>query len=261
VNSPRPDIRLTILGSGTCVPSLSRSACAVRVEAGGHTLLIDSGPGTMRRLLEAGTTIFELSHLLYSHLHPDHTAELVPLLFATKYPAGEGRSTPLMVVAGRGFRDFFERLRQAYGGWIDIGSDRFRVVEMDTRGRDGLDLGGVRVQTAPVEHNPESIAFRLTVPGGKSMVYSGDTDHSEALVDLARDTDLLVCESAFPESHKVRGHLTPAQAGEIARRAGARRLVLTHFYPQCEAADIAAECRRAWAGPLTLAEDLMVIEL
>lgn len=257
----RPDIRLTVLGSGTCVPSLTRSACALLVETGGCKLLFDSGPGTMRRLLEAGTSIFEITHLLYSHLHPDHTAELVPLLFATKYPAGAGRRTPLTVVAGRGFADFFERLRHAYGTWIDIGSEMFRLVEMDTQGRDRLDLGEVRLETAPVAHTPESVAFRLTSPGGKSLVYSGDTDTSESLVDLARDADLLVCESAFPETHKVSGHLTPAQAGEIARRANAHRLVLTHFYPQCEAADMRAECRQTYAGPLTLAEDLMVFEL
>ena len=255
-----PDIRLTVLGSGTGVPSLTRSACSVLVEAGGGKLVIDAGPGTMRRLLEAGTTIFEITHLLFSHLHPDHTAELVPLLFATKYPAGEGRRTPLTLVAGRGFADFFERLRRAYGSWIDIGSGLLRILEVDTRGPDRLELGAVRLETAPVAHTPESVAFRLTSAGGRSLVYSGDTGPSESLVALARDADLLVCESAFPEAHQASGHLTPAQAGDIARRAGARHLVLTHFYPQCAEADIEAECRRAYAGPLTLAEDLMVIE-
>ncbi len=261
MESHRPDIRLTLLGTGTCVPSLTRSACSVLVETGGGRLLIDSGPGTMRRLLEAGTSIFEITHLLYSHLHPDHTAELVPLLFATKYPSGAGRRTPLTIVAGRGFSDFFERLRRAYGTWIEIGGGLLHVIEMDTRGRDRLELGRATVETVPVEHTPESIAFRVTSPGGKSLVYSGDTGYSESLVELSRDTDLMVCESAFPETHKVSGHLTPAEAGEIARRAGVRRLVLTHFYPQCEAADMEAECRRTYAGPLTLAEDLMVFEL
>ncbi|MBW2409315.1 MAG: ribonuclease Z, partial [Deltaproteobacteria bacterium] len=79
-------ITVTILGSGTCVPSLARSSCSVLMAVGDSRLLFDSGPGTMRRLLEADTPIFDISHIFYSHFHPDHSGEFVPLLFATKYP-------------------------------------------------------------------------------------------------------------------------------------------------------------------------------
>jgi ribonuclease BN (tRNA processing enzyme) len=261
MNEPVPDLTLTVLGSGTCVPNLARSSCSVLVETGGLKWLIDSGAGTLRRLLEAGTTIFELSFLLYSHLHPDHTADLVPLLFATKYPDGTGRTEPLTIVAGRGFADFFDRLKQAYGQWIDIDANLLKIIEMDVAGRDRLRLAGVAIDTAPMEHTPQSVAFRLTGPGGRSLVYSGDTDYSEQLVDLARKADLLICEAAFPDSRKVRGHLTPALAGEIAARAGVHRLMLTHFYPVCDQTDVEAECRRTYQGPLILAQDLMHIVL
>jgi len=102
--------KVTILGSGTCVPSLSRSACSVLIESGHTRLLLDTGPGTMRRLLETGTTIFDISFIFYSHLHPDHTAELVPFLFATKYPGNHSRQKPLTVIAGKGFSKFFKDL-------------------------------------------------------------------------------------------------------------------------------------------------------
>jgi ribonuclease BN (tRNA processing enzyme) len=78
------DTIVTILGSGTCVPSLQRSSCAALIDTGSSKVLLDSGAGTMRRLLEAGHSIHNLSHIFYSHFHPDHIAELVPLLFATK---------------------------------------------------------------------------------------------------------------------------------------------------------------------------------
>ena len=94
-----PDISVTILGSGTCVPSLRRSACSLFIKTGNNALLFDSGPGTMRRLLESGTEIFDISFLFYSHLHPDHTGELVPFLFANKYPDGQRRKRPLHIVA------------------------------------------------------------------------------------------------------------------------------------------------------------------
>jgi ribonuclease BN (tRNA processing enzyme) len=261
MNEPVHDITVTVLGSGTCVPSLDRSSCSVLVESGGRKWLIDSGAGTLRRMLEAGTTIFELSYLLYSHLHPDHTADLVPLLFATKYPDGISRTEPLTIVAGRGFADFYGRLKQVYGNWIDIGGHLLRIVEMDVRGHDQIRLAGVTIDTAPMDHSPQSVAFRLTGPGGRSLVYSGDTDYSEQLVDLAQQADLLICESAFPEGRKVSGHLTPALAGEIAARAGVHRLMLTHFYPVCDQADVEAECRRTYNGPLILARDLMRVAL
>ncbi len=255
-----PDLRVTILGSGTCVPSLTRSACSVLLESRGGKWLFDCGPGTIRRLLEAGTSIFEISHLCVSHLHPDHTADLVPLLFATKYPDGDRRKFPLTVAAGYGFDNFFSRLKAVYGDWIDIGEGLFRILEMSTDRPDQREMGGLRVDTAPMNHSPQSIAFRVTGLAGRSLVYSGDTDFSEPLVELARDADLLICESAFPEGHRVAGHLTPALAGEIAARAGVGHLVLTHFYPICDRVDIEAECRRTYSGPLTLAQDLMQLE-
>jgi len=261
MGNPSADITVTVLGSGTCVPSLERGACSVLVETGGRKWLIDSGAGTLRRLLEVGTTIGELSHLLYSHLHPDHTSDLVPLLFATKYPDGITRSDPLTIVAGHGFADFLQRLKNVYGHWIELDRDMLRIIEMSTARRDHVRLAGVDIHTAPVEHSPQSVAFRIAGPGGRHLVYSGDTDYSESLVDLARGADLLICESAFPEGQKVRGHLTPAMAGDIASRAGVRRLMLTHFYPACDQADIEGQCRRTYSGPLVLARDFLRIAL
>ena len=93
------EITVTILGSGTCVPSLKRSSCSVLIDINGLKLLFDSGPGTMRRLLEVGITIFDISFIFYSHLHPDHTGELVNFLFATKYPDENSRTIPLTIIA------------------------------------------------------------------------------------------------------------------------------------------------------------------
>jgi ribonuclease BN (tRNA processing enzyme) len=255
-------ITATILGSGTGVPSLSRSACALLAETAGARVLFDCGPGTMRRLLEAGCGIFDLTHIFLSHFHPDHTAELVPLLFATRNPAaGPGRRAPLTLVAGRGFAGFFARLKAAYGDWIDIGPGMLAVIELETGGPAHRDFPDFAIDSAPVDHSPESLAFRLTARGGRSLVYSGDTDFTAGLAALARRADLFVCECATPEGHKVRGHLTPGEAGELASRAEVGTLVLTHFYPVCENADIAAECRRTWSGPLALATDLAVFRL
>ena len=257
----KPGINLTILGSGTCVPSLERSSCSVMLAVGDTKLLFDSGPGTMRRLLRANTTIFDVDYIFYSHFHPDHTAELVPFLFATKYPDMGQRQRVLTIVAGEGFEDFFAGLNTVYGKWIELDPGLVNIIQMNNRSADLLQLKDFTVQSAPVEHNPESIAYRITGPGGHAVVYSGDTDYSENLIALSKDADLLICESALPDDYRVKGHLTPSLAGDIATRAGVKKLVLTHFYPECDQAYIEQECRKTYDGPLVLAEDLMRIEV
>ena len=254
-------MKITILGSGTCVPSLKRSSCSVLIEIAQSLLLFDSGAGTMRRLLEAGVTIDKLSYIFYSHLHPDHTAEIVPFLFATKYPHTYRRRKPFTIVAAKGFVDFYEKLKFAYGQWIELAPGLLSISELDTTGRDHLDCDLFDVDSLPMDHTDMSLAYRITGPDGRSIVYSGDTDLCDNLVTLAKGVDVLICESALPDEIKVSGHLTPSLAGRIATQAGVKKLVLTHFYPECDAVNVSEQCRKAYHGPLVLAEDLMEIKL
>ncbi len=250
---------MTILGSGTCVPSLTRSSCSVLIETGGKKLLFDSGAGTMRRLLRAGVGMAEISHIFYSHFHPDHSGELVPFLFSAKYAVSARRQSPLTITAGKGLARFFNGLKSVYGKWVELEPGLLIMDELDNRGPDAREYGAFTIETAPMVHNDESLAYRVTGRDGVSVVYSGDTDYCDELIHLAGKADLLICESSFPDDMKVKGHLTPSLAGKIATLSGARKLVLTHFYPECELVDIEAECRKTYDGPLALAEDLMKI--
>ncbi|MDF1593050.1 MAG: ribonuclease Z [Desulfobacterales bacterium] len=252
---------LTILGSGTCVPSLERSACSALVRVNNSRLLFDLGPGTMRRLLEADTRIHDVGYIFFSHFHPDHTGELVSFLFSSKYPGTRRRNSPLTIVAAKGFSDFFSGLKQVYGEWIDLSPEVLSVIEMDNTGADERRFSGFVLKSIPVMHRKESIAFRVENAQGNAIVYSGDTDYSENLIRLAAGADILICESALPDALKVEGHLTPSLAGTIASAAGVKKLVLTHFYPECDTADIEGQCRKTYAGPLVLARDLMQIAL
>lgn len=253
-------IRVTILGSGTCVPSLTRSACAVLVETADTRMVLDCGPGTMRRLLEAGVGIHEVTHLFFSHFHPDHTGEMATFLFAGKYAPGPRRTHPMVMAGGTGFAGFYEAFKGVYGEWIEWADDLLVIEEFDTTGPDTRNHDGFFLTTRPVPHRPESIAFRLEA-GGVSVVYSGDTDVSDSLITLAKNADLMICESALPDGWKADGHLTPSLAGEMAQKAGVRRLVLTHIYPMCDTVDIVSQCRSAYDGTVQVAEDLMRIEV
>ncbi len=251
-------MRLTILGSGTCVPSLERGTCSALLKVGESQLLFDSGAGTMRRLMEADSHIQNLTHILYSHLHPDHVGEFVPFLFSTKYPQHLARRTPFTVIAAKGFNQFYENLQKAFGDWIVLDNGLMEILEMDNTGPDSSSFGDFTLETRPMDHTDHSIGFRIN-SGGKSFVYTGDTDVCQDLVDLAKGADLLLCECALPDNEKVTGHLTPSEAGDMATQAQVNRLVLTHFYPECDQVDITAQCRQTWSGPLDLAQDLMEI--
>jgi len=250
---------VTILGSGTCVPSLKRSSCAVLLEIGETKLLFDSGPGTMHRLLNAGIEIFDIDAIFYSHFHPDHTGELAPFIFATKYPDSNKRKKVLTLVGGNGFINFINRLKSAYKNWLELPENMLRFLELDRSGLDSRQFASFSVETMPMNHREESLGYRITDDNGKSIVYSGDTDTTENLVSLATDADLLICESAMPDSLKVPGHLTPSLAGDMAARAHVKKLVLTHLYPECDQFDLSAQCRKTYQGPLLIAEDLMKI--
>lgn len=260
MTADKTDITVTILGSGTCVPSLERSASSVLAETGKSRILIDCGPGTMRRLLENGTEIHGISHLLLSHFHPDHTGELAAFLFANKYPDGKRRKIPLSVTGGKGISDFYAGLYKVFGCWIDLLPNNLNIVELP-RVKSVIKTDDFMLESVPVEHNEESLAFRITGNAGCSFVYSGDTDSCSSLIDIASDTDLLICESALPDELKVKGHLTPSGAGEIASKANVKKLILTHFYPECDKVDIEKQCRRTYQGPLILGRDLLKIYL
>lgn len=253
-------LEITILGSGTSVPSLKRSSCSLLIEIGTDKLLFDLGAGTMRRLLENGTRIQDITHIFLSHLHPDHCGELVSFLFALKAPELYRENHHLTLIGGMGCADFYQGLKRVFGRWIEFDENRLKLVEMSVSGSDKIVFPGFTVLSTPVVHNPESIAFRVE-KDNRSIVYSGDTDECEALVSLAEKTDLFVCESAMPDQSKISKHLSPSVAGRMASRSGAKTLILTHFYPECDKTDIAKECRKTYDGQLFLAEDLMKIRL
>ena len=253
-NSQR--INITILGSGTCVPSLQRHSCAALVRGNSIHILLDAGPGTMGQLLKLGVHINDIDMILLSHFHLDHCAEIAPFLFATKYP-GFKRTKSLVLVGGTGIKALFENLNKTYDNTLEIPEGYFQIIELDEKGSLNLNLEGIQLDYISVHHRAESRAYRLTDETGFSVVYSGDTDYSNHLIDLSRESDILICESAFPDEQKVPGHLTPSLAGEIASKANVKKLVLTHFYPECDGVDIKAQCRKTFKGPLVLAQDLL----
>jgi ribonuclease BN (tRNA processing enzyme) len=254
----RPSMELVVLGSGTAVPHPRRGSAGYLLRGGGVTVIVDTGLGTLQKLARLGVSLAEPDAVAYTHLHLDHTAELAPMLFALKN-VGIGRRKPLAICGGPGFRDFFGKLARMYGTWVEPQGFPLAVEEVP----DGtVPLGPWLLTAVPVRHTPQSVAWRIEDPGtGKVVAFSGDTDVCRGLVEAARNADVAIFECSFPNERKVEGHLTPGEAGRAASLAGARRLVLTHFYPECEGADILGQSRETYGGEVILARDLMRIPI
>jgi len=252
-------VDITIIGSGTCVPSLRRSSPGIVVDTGTHKFLLDSGPGALRQMLRAGITINDISAIIYSHFHVDHTADLVPFIFAAKYSPGAHRTEDLTIMAPPGLGEFYRNLTQAYGRWIIPEQFTINWIESD---HISFTCGSYTVRTAPTMHADCAMATRIErAGGGPAVVYSGDTEYCATLVEIARNADLLILECAFPEEMQSVGHLSPTLAGRIARESGCKKLLLTHFYPACDESDLLTPLRTEFAGEVILAEDLMRVSV
>ena len=252
---------ITILGSGTAIPMNDRGSPSLAVFIKNRAVLFDMGPGTLCRMARLGLGPERIETIFLTHFHPDHTADLIHFLFACRNPEILERRSPFSIYGPSGLQKFINALQTAYPGWLDFPNGLMKIVELPCTEHPWYSHTHYRVRTAPAEHTPRSLAYRLENANGKSVVISGDTGYSEAIIRLAQGADLLILEAALPDNQPLKGHLTPSLAGRMAHLAGVKRLVLTHFYPECLRTDIAAQCRRTWQGELTLAEDLLQIRI
>ncbi len=253
-------MEITVVGSGTVVPRLERRQSCVVVEAGGEQLIFDLGSGAVRGMLQAGLDPFGVDRIFFTHFHPDHTADVVPLLFSTNYGSPERRTRPLRISGPRPFGEFWRSVTDAWGEWM-AGGYVTEVSELPLSCAEPLRLPGGDLWWAPAEHRPESIAYRLESARG-AFVYTGDTEYSASVVDLAQGAHTMLIECAFPDDSPVPGHLTPSSVARMAREAGVERVVLTHLYPATESLDLPGELARgAYGGEVLVAEDGMRLSL
>lgn len=241
-------MRLTIVGCSGSFPGPDSAASCYLVEADGHRVLLDLGNGALGALA-AHTSIYGVEAVLISHLHPDHCFDVAGFYVARRYhPDGPRPRIPVYGPRGIG-----ARLAQAYG--IDRPEGMQQEFEFH-EWFDGAayDIGPLRVTVARVAHPVECYAMRVE-HGGRSLVYSGDTAPSDALVSLARGADLLLCEASYVEGTDNRPglHLTGREAGEHAAKAGVGRLVLTHIPPWYDAAQALEGATTAFEGEVDLA--------
>jgi len=248
-------MKLIVLGSGTCVPSLKRNAPGYHLEVCERQILIDCGSGTLLQLEKAGKSYRSIDAVFITHTHPDHISDLIPLIHALSATPDFKREKDLLLVGPRDLKKFYDSciasvIRKPKTFII-------KVVEME----DKLDLGYVYVFSKKTVHSENSIAYRFE-DSEKSVVITGDCDYDEGIVELSKHADLLIIDCSFPDAMKVSGHLTPKECGLVAKRANVKRILLSHLYPTSQPdSDRLRECKAVFDGDVSLAEDLMEVTI
>lgn len=277
-------MRLTIVGCSGSMSGPGSAASSYLVQAddaAGRTwsVLLDLGPGSFGQLMKH-LDPRELDGVLFSHLHPDHMADITSLqVFLRYHPDGE--AGPVRTL---GPVETAERIAAVC--WLGAAEVERQFTVERLLPREAVTVGPLRITPFPMNHPVPAFGFRIEGPSAAGdrtvlLAYTGDTDACAAAADLADGVDLLLCEASFQEGREddVRGiHLTGLRAGELAvglgdpaddgaagpdLREGARQavvrtavghLVLTHLPPWTDPAVVVAEARTAYAGPIDVAE-------
>lgn len=243
--------RVVALGTAAAVPDARHANTYLAVEGEQGFFLIDCGESPLIRIQSAGLELYRLRRLIITHFHPDHVLG-IPILLMNAWLLG--RTDPLPVYGLQDALERFEIMMDLFRWqeWPDFFSVSCHTVaeEMSAPVWEDEEF---RITSAPVKHLVPTMGLRIeNKRSGGVLAYSSDTEPCDAVVELARDADILIHEAA----KGTVGHSSAGQAGEIARRAGAGRLVLIHYRPAPWKYDRwVEEAIAAFGGPAELAQD------
>lgn len=290
-------MRVTLLGTGCPVVDPLRFGPSALVESGGERWLVDCGNGVTPRLLAHGTNGAQITGLLLTHLHSDHTVDIIQLLISGWH---QGRTKPLKVYGPKRTARFIADLMAAWRPEFEQRKAHelrdpagLEVIVEEIDGHWRLETPALTLSNTEVRHQPipQAFGFRFDAqPGadqsgsaqptaaattgmrGACAVISGDTAYCPELIELARDCDLLVHEAfvhwqyaiarkdaSEDAKRNIASYHTPIdQVGKVAAEAGAGHLALTHFVPIAfDRERLVEEVRRDYSGGLSIGEDGM----
>jgi len=248
-------VKLSVLGCSGSMPRPDSPASGYLVQSGGSRIALDLGSGALGTLLRFADP-FALDALLLTHLHPDHCADFGALTVYRRYHPDQPYDPAEHRLPVHGPPETQQRLTRLYAPNSAELADTDLSDVFDFRGfAEPMRIGEFEVRAVPVDHLCPAWGFRVTSPEG-SLAYTGDTGPCDALEELAGDVDVLLAEASWTDGpDRPDGvHLSGRQAGRAAKRAGARRLLLTHLQPWVDAEEILAEAAAEFDGPVEVVE-------
>jgi ribonuclease BN (tRNA processing enzyme) len=248
-------MRLTVLGCSGSAPGPDSAASGYLLEEDGYRLVLDLGHGAYGAL-QRHAHPSEVDAIVLSHLHADHCIDLTAFAVGLKFGAAgfrqRGPEHRIPVIGPAGTRDRIETAFDPLARKLNLQT----LFNFQTTPQPGnvSELGPFRLSFATMNHPVATSAVRVG-SGDATLVYSGDTGESSALVDLARGADVLLCEASFgpDEPHVPDLHLTGREAGEHAAKARVDRLVVTHVPPWGSREVAAADAALTFSGTVETA--------
>ncbi|MDP2729536.1 MAG: MBL fold metallo-hydrolase [Dehalococcoidales bacterium] len=252
-------MKVTILGTGAACPGAGEACSGFLVEGEKATVLVECGTGVLSRLQQYHE-LTAVSDIVISHIHADHFFDLIPYRYALCY-GNESNDIPRPhLYLPPGGITALKQVTAPFSESDTFFEDAFDVSEYNPS--EQLNLGGLEFQFIPVYHYVS--AFGITITNGKKLSYSSDSGPCQGLVEVARDSELFICNTgACLESKKAVswGHLTPEQSGQIAREAGVKHLLLTHIWSTCSRTSCLEKAAREFGGLIELAEPCHTYEV
>ena len=222
-------MRLTILGMNGPFPAPGGATSGYFLQAGKSHLALDMGCGVLSRLT-ALTPPEELTAVLLSHWHFDHSADVLVLIYRLAACAKE----PLHIYAPADMNSPVRKIVQ----------DCNELVLHDIAPGETFQVGDAQVTAFAARHPVPAVMYRIQAEG-KTFCYTGDTNTVEGLVDFARGADFLLADGPFPESAWAEGkpHLSASHVAQLAKEADVRRFVITHLNPGIDPETLLREAR------------------
>jgi ribonuclease BN (tRNA processing enzyme) len=270
------DTRVVLLGTGNPNPEPDRMGPAVAVISGSRVYIVDAGPGVVRRAVQAGITMEQITRAFITHLHSDHTTGLPDLIFT---PAVTGRREPLELYGPPGLRAMTSDVMHAWKEDMQIRlhglepsvPQAYVVHAHDVRPGEIYRDEAVRVTAFPVQHGSWKYAYGYRFEAhDKTIVISGDTTYSPSLIAAAKGCDILVHEVYSQKGLAARTsdwqryhsafHTSGPDVGKVAAQVHPGKLVLYHQLPMGQTADeVLGEVRSQYSGVVLYGNDLDVI--
>jgi ribonuclease BN (tRNA processing enzyme) len=254
-------LQVTVAGSSCSIPRQDRACSSYLLQDGKLAVAVDFGSGAFANM-RAHADYDRLDAIVISHMHADHFLDLIPLRYALKY-GSKRRAARLPLWMPPDGVAMFRALVGAFAseGNGDFLDECFVVREFDP-GK-ALELGAGTLRFAHTTHYIPSYAIRYD-RNGSSFTYSADTAPDDRVVELARGTDLFLCEATLlADDHEpgVRGHCNAAEAAAMAAAAKAGRLVLTHYSQDAADRDLAGACKGIYTGDVAVADDHQILKI
>ena len=276
-------MKLTILGSGCPSVDLDRYGPSALIDCGeGARILIDCGSGVTQRLVEHGLQGSQIDGLLLTHLHSDHIVDLFQLIISSWH---QGRSRPQKIFGPPGTKNYVEQLMNLWRSEIKqriVHEQRpstkaleIEITEIDNRTL--MNFKNLSVRSIEVLHQPVKKAFGFVFETShEKAVISGDTKYCTALIEAAKDADILLHEvfihNKMPVLDGIRTaktvknvasyHTLDSEVGKIASKAKVGCLMLTHFAPpKFDRKELLNTVSQDFTGHVFIGEDLMTFDL